>query len=173
MEHFSCLPRRGEHCNRHLSFPILNLAWRCLKKVQDGRSHVVGRVSAAVALSHRIWRRPSLIFLCVCVCGEHWLWHRDGCCACAHGVGVMLFLPGEVWWQWGQALGALCEQHDLTSSVLLLGTWLCHGTFGGTRLSRGGDLEHLSCAAIPHKGTACSAAGWVRNETKLRIRKII
>lgn len=90
---------------------------------------------------------------------------QEGCCACAQCVGAMLFLPGEMWWQWGQALGALCEQHDLTSSMLLLGTWLCHGDNRGHRALRGGDLEHLSCAAIRHKGTACSALGWVRNET--------
>lgn len=35
--------------------------------MQDGRSHVVGRVPVAVALSHRVWRRPSRIFLYVCV----------------------------------------------------------------------------------------------------------
>lgn len=101
----------------------------------------------------------------LCVCGQHWLWHREGCCGCAQCVGVTLFLPGEMWWQWGQALGALCEQHDLTSSMLLLGTWLCHGDNRGHRALRGGDLEHLSCAAIRHKATACSALGWVRNET--------
>lgn len=51
----------------------------------------------------------------------HWLRLEEGCCACAQCVGAVLLSLGEIWWWRGEALCALHEQRDLTSSTLLPG----------------------------------------------------